>query len=635
MKNAMKKLLSLTLVVMLLLSLVPFQASAATDAFGEMIFNEEFVEPTATTVSQETTAATEEVTSGGEGGSVVYGLPSGFEVNVNTVNIYFNVDGQVMKKVTTKVGAAFPSLPSGTDALSFYAKINGSAADKAFKCWTWEVDGATVNAANLKVGGDVYLEQEDHADVANPDAKGNDVGKMELVAVFEDVAPENMGTSVKLDPKGGKFAPGVSGSVKVVVGSDYPVAEFPTPTYSGYVFVGWFVKESAASQERCLVAADASVTVSADLDVRSATARPYAKWIKAPMTVTVKWYDFADGTAAGFDVNFDSNKYVNMAIPEGSKLSAATGTFPTDAEINWKKAENSEYKLVGWKFLETGKAFKPGTTAITSADANEACEVIIVPRLQRTVTLVAQHPEKSTLATQNITVEIGERIGELPAPASWAGYDNDSDSFTFIRWVDVSGEEIANRENLKDTSAHPKYYPSMSAAEDAHAGRYPAHFDAVWEKSQVVVLYFHTNGNTNNNSAHKAICYDIPASGSFDMNSLNLYKYFPDYGKYDDSVDIRDGWYDATGWANYSQGKPAATVCDVLWGIEDTRNLQELHIMLTDKGTDANKYNNNNSTADKTNPKTGDTIVTTVVVLGGSVAALAAAWFVSKKRIIR
>ena len=49
-------------------------------------------------------------------------------------------------------------------------------------------------------------------------------------------------------------------------------------------------------------------------------------------------------------------------------------------------------------------------------------------------------------------------------------------------------------------------------------------------------------------------------------------------------MDIRDGWYDATGWALYCQGKAAGTVCDELWNITETRNLQELHIMLIDKG---------------------------------------------------
>lgn len=45
MKNAMKKLLSLTLAVMLLLSVAPFQAFAATNAYGEMVFSEEFEAP--------------------------------------------------------------------------------------------------------------------------------------------------------------------------------------------------------------------------------------------------------------------------------------------------------------------------------------------------------------------------------------------------------------------------------------------------------------------------------------------------------------------------------------------------------------------------------------------------------------
>ena len=630
MKNAMKKLLSLTLAVMLLLSVAPFQAFAATNAYGEMVFSEEFEAPaTNNNTSTSQTAEEPQPVVDNDGGISTFALPSDdYVIGKTVVNIYFNVDGSVMKTIAKKVGDVFPGLPSGKDALAFYAKVNENSNGKAFKCWSFEEDGAAISASGLKVGGSDHLTEDDHQDSkgnpVSPDAKGNLVGKMEVYAVFEDVVST---TNVKLDPKGGKFAPGDSDTIAVSLNADYPVADFPTPTRSGYVFDGWYVKEDASHSERCLV--DAERNPGADLTVLSTSAKPYAKWKKTGMTVSVKWYDFDNGDWTAFTVN-GAAKYDGMAVPADSKLSASTGSFPTDSEINWLKSELPDgYTLKGWKFLETGKEFKAGSSAITSANANSSNEVVIVPKLQRSVWLIAQHPTKNTLAKQSITVEIGSRIGELPAPASWAEDSDETDGYTFTQWV-ADDTVISTREDLKNTSKHPVYYPTLNSNDD-HSSRYEYHFDAQWEVAKVVQLYFHVDGKTST-YAKKVSCYDIPASGSFNMHSLNLYKYFPDYSKYDDGVDVAYGWYTDAQWKNYCTGKPAATVCDELWNVSDTKDLQELHIMLIDKGTDSNKYNNNNKTADRTNPKTGDIIMAAVAILVVSGAALAGIYYLTKKK---
>lgn len=630
MKNAMKKLLSLTLAVMLLLSVAPFQAFAATNAYGEMVFSEEFEAPaTNNNTSTSQTAEEPQPVVDNDTGISTFALPSDdYVIGKTVVNIYFNVDGSVMKTVAKKVGDDFPGLPSGKDALAFYAKVNENSNGKAFKCWSFEEDGAAISASGLKVGGSDHLTEDDHLDSkgnpVSPDAKGNLVGKMEVYAVFEDVVST---TNVKLDPKSGKFAPGDSDTIAVSLNTDYPVADFPTPTRSGYVFDGWYVKEDASHSERCLV--DGEGNPGADLTVLSTSAKPYAKWKKTGMTVSVKWYDFDNGDWTAFTVN-GAAKYDGMAVPADSKLSASTGSFPTDSEINWLKSELPDgYTLKGWKFLETGKEFKAGSSAITSANANSSNEVVIVPKLQRSVWLIAQHPTKNTLAKQSITVEIGSRIGELPAPASWAEDSDETDGYTFTQWV-ADDTVISTREDLKNTSKHPVYYPTLNSNDD-HSERYEYHFDAQWEVAKVVQLYFHVDGKTST-YAKKVSCYDIPASGSFNMHSLNLYKYFPDYSKYDDGVDVAYGWYTDAQWKNYCTGKPAATVCDELWNVSDTKDLQELHIMLIDKGTDSNKYNNNNKTADRTNPKTGDIIMAAVAILVVSGAALAGIYYLTKKK---
>lgn len=631
MKNAMKKLLSLTLAVMMLLSVAPFQAFAATNAYGEMVFDEEFEAPaTNNNTSTSQTAEEQQPVVDNDTGISTFALPSDdYVIGKTVVNIYFNVDGSVMKTVAKKVGDDFPGLPSGKDALAFYAKVNENSNGKAFKCWSFEEDGAAISASGLKVGGSDHLTEDDHQDSkgnpVSPDAKGNLVGKMEVYAVFEDV---DSTTAVKLDPKSGKFAPGDSGTIQVALNGDYPVADFPTPTRSGYVFNGWYVKEDSSHSERCLV--DAEGNPGEDLTVLSTSARPYAKWKREGITVQVDWYaDLISGEDDSLWEAF-SDQYAAMEIPAGNKLSTSDGSFPTTREINAK--DLSGYTLKGWKFKKTGNEFKPGSTVLSDSviAANAEGNVVeIVPKLQRKVWLIAQHPTKNTMAKQSIVVEIGSKIGELPAPASWAEDSDETDGYTFTQWV-ADDTVISTRENLKKTSKHHEYYPGLTNNDD-FSDRYPYHFIAEWEVAKVVQLYFHVDGKTST-YAKKVSCYDIPASGSFNMHSLNLYKYFPDYSKYDDGVDVAYGWYTDAQWKNYCTGKPAATVCDELWNVSDTKDLQELHIMLIDKGSDSNKYNNNNKTADRTNPKTGDIIMAAVAILVVSGAALAGIYYLTKKK---
>lgn len=635
MKNAMKKLLSLTLVVMLLLSVAPFQAFAATNEYGEMVFSEEFEAPSTnnntttnnTTTSNANAAAPATQTADGsqavvvDNGIATYALPDGLSVG-DTVYVYYHVDGETWKKVTTKVGANFPSLPSGKDALAYLGTTNGTSSGWAFKCWSWtepsalgdDVDPADiVNANGLKVGGSDHLQEADDS----PDDKGKHFGEMHVYAAFTAAVETK---SVKLDLKSGKLNPGVSDTIDVVIGQEYP--ELPTPVRSGYTFLRWEVVDSGSTAKRDLTNGDDKTVYS--------TARPYAVWEREGITVQVDWY--ADLDSGDDDSLWEafSDQYANMEIPAGNKLSTSDGSFPTTREINAK--DLGDYTLKGWKFKKTGNEFKPGSTVLSDSviAANAEGNVVeIVPKLQRSIWLIAQHPTKSTLAKQSITVEIGSKIGELPAPASWAEDSDETDGYTFTQWV-AGDTVISTREDLKNTSKHPEFYPGL-ISEDEHVSRYENHFDAQWDVAKVVQLYFHVDGKTST-YAKKVSCYDIPASGSFNMHSLNLYKYFPDYTKYDDAVDVAYGWYTDAQWKNYCTGKPASTVCDELWNVADTKDLQELHIMLIDKGNDPNKYNNNNKTADRTNPKTGDIIMAAVAILVVSGAALAGIYYLTKKK---
>lgn len=606
MKNAMKKLLSLMLVAMLLLSVVPFQAFAADEDVQLAPAQEET--SVQSDVPDESTAATEAAVAPAVEEGSVREFPEGIEIGTKAY-VYFMVDGEVMKTKQTEVGSSFPSFPSDSDTLKYYGQVNGTSAGWAFKCWTWDEEGTlTVNKSGLKVSGE-------HLDV-QMDENGKYYAEMTVYAQFEEV---DQAVSVKLDPKDGKFAPGVSSTIEVEIGKDYP-ADLPIPTRSGYTFAGWFVKESSAAKERCIFAVEGQSELAEELDVRSTSARPYAKWVKNGYTVTVMWYDFADGTSEGW-VDFDASKYTGMSVPSGSTISASTGTFPSDSEISWKDKDTG-YTLKGWKFLKSGSEFKPGTTKISVSQANSNGEIFIVPMLRRSVKLIADHPVTyKDYYSKSFTVEIGAHIGELPSVSPC--YDSTTKaSWGFNEWItgvdaDPAESTIATKDNLTKVSEHPEYYPAL--------GKY---FYATWVESQRVDLVFHLGSEKNSTIVP---CYEIPMTGTFNLSKLDLYKYCPNYSKYDDGVDVRIGWFTEDQWNNYVNGKPYQKVNNVVDLGEQTQ-YEELHMLLIDKGTDANTYNNNNSTADSTNPKTGDIIMGAVVVLVVSAAALAAVYYVSKKK---
>lgn len=70
---------------------------------------------------------------------------------------------------------------------------------------------------------------------------------------------------------------------------------------------------------------------------------------------------------------------------------------------------------------------------------------------------------------------------------------------------------------------------------------------------------------------------------------------------------------------------------DEITGIKDMRQESEVHINVMVTNANSKSSSNNNST----NPKTGDSIVMTVSALGITASALAAAYYVSKKRMAR
>lgn len=587
MKTVCKKLLSLMLVAVLLVSVVPFQAFAAEVTDAPATETTTATEPTETTaaatepvaqasVEEETTAP--ETTAATEAPTVDQNVAQ--QPAVSAINdeayIYYVLEGaegvadsgdEIISTVKTKIGAKVSGVPGAGAILDRYAKVFGSSAGKQFD--HWELNGEYVNPNSL------YVTDE------------NSGGALYLYAVVTD-KPQ----TITLNANGGTISTGNKHSV--YIGENYGnVAPLPTAnevTRKHYTFAGWYWKNSN----------NIEVEVTDDSIVYDAKELK-AHWILNEYTVT--YQKFGDSWEDVKTVSVDANSTVN----------AAKGTFPTDAEIAADFAI-AGYSIVGWEIGYSDVAFKAGSTKITD-------NMIVRPRYQRTVTLEARNPVTDvSYSRKSITVEIGEPFGAiektLPNPGA-------RDTFTFFGWE--VGQDVIKVDQLSNSASHPLYYPSLGTT-----------FYARWTESKTVYLYIHVDRNTT--SAAKVVpYYQAPAKGVFDLTQINMYSVFPSYGDYDDTVDSAYGWYTPDQWERYCTGKSA----DAAMYYEDIaeKGYGEFHIMLINGGTSSsnsssngNSYNNNSSTADKTNPTTGDQIFMAVTVMAMSASALALFFFLKKRK---
>lgn len=567
MKTVCKKLLSLMLVAMLLVSAVPFQALAAevettaestetTAAVTETTAATEAVEAAAETTeaAAETEAATEAATEApaAEGTAT---QPTVKSVG-DTRTVKYVVDGHVFAETTVLIGSKLLYVPTAAQVLEAYADYNGNYNGKQFNGFSIDgfggFDPYTTNVVDSMVSADgiVYINAK--------------VG--------------NQKSNIILVTNGGTVS---NNSYSVTIGEPY--GNLPTPTREHYTFKYWYKTVNGSE----VPVNGETIVTSNDLLC--------AKWELNKYTV---WFERYDGTQwVGVE---------NYQVSALGTLTTANG-FPTEAEIASNYAL-SGYSIVGWEIGESDSAFTPGVTLVTK-------EIVVRPRYQGTVTLMANNPNNYTSnSTKSITVEIGEPVPSLPNPGARDGY-------TFVDWVAADESTvISTKENLSKVSAHPNYYPSLGST-----------FYARWTESTVVYLYIHTNGNTQ--TATKIVpYYEAPTSGAFDMSLINMYSIFSEYGKYDDEGDAAYGWYDATQWKNYCAGT-AANSATLYYNIKDN-NYIEFHIMLVDNGNNSvtNNYNTNSSTADSSNPTTGDYIFMAVIVMAVSAAALALIFFMKKRK---
>ena len=577
MKAVCKKLFSLMLVAILLVSAVPFQVSA-----------EEAVETVATIAATEsevvetTEAAVEpaaefeiEVTTPAVNAEVV-------DKEIRYVEFQVVIDGtayRIGNLVKTKIGSTVGT-PAESAVMNVVKSVTGSS--DGYKLIRWELADTSAtftNSTTINLGmaaSDSYYDEkaEESYDI------------IAVNAIIEYVAKE-----ISLNANGGTAS---KNKHQVEVGKEYGYyGILPTPTKNGYTFAGWFKDDGTQVFDDTIVTDMSKLT---------------AKWNGAKYLVVFEGYD-GGWTEVGFG---------SFTVDANSVLKTAYNNFPTAAQIRdmfQAPVTDDGWKIDGWEYTnDNGNSWHTFTEGSTKITGN----TVIRPLYKKSITLYACD---SGNTTRKLTVTLGKRYPALPHPGT-------RDGFAFVGWYlePEASNLVSTKDNLSNVAKHSVVEYTVEAL---YAG---------WDYAKTVYLYIHTDGNTKEHTKLVRY-YDVPQSG-FSLTDIDLAEIYTNYGKYDDSVDEKYGWYDNAQWKNYCLNKHVNDTTEYVsaeyLGEDD---VHEFYVMLIDNGNktstgSANGYNDNKTTVDKTNPTTGDDIFVAVTIMAVSACALLL-FYMNKKRFAK
>ena len=586
MKAVCKKLFSLMLVAILLVSAVPFQASAEEVAETAAPTEAAVVETKAAVAPVAETEAIEEnitVTTPAADAEVVDKEIRyiEFQVTVNGAGPY-----RVGNLVKTKIGSKV-STPGEAAVLNVVKSVTGSSA--GYKLIRWELEDNTTFTSSTTINlsmsaSDSYYDEK----------TGESYDIIAVNAIIEYVAKE-----ITLNANGGTLA---KSKHTVEVGQQYDYyGGLPTPTKSNYSFAGWFKDDGTQVTNETIVTDLSKLT---------------AKWNGNKYTVVFEGYD-GGWTEVGFG---------SFTVEANSVLKTSFNNFPTEQQIKsmfLAPVTEDGWYIDGWEYSvddgSTWNTFKAGSTKITG-------NTVIRPLYKKSITLCACDTEYDTdnASTRKLTVTLGKRYPTMPHPGTRDGY-------AFLGWYteeQAGGTLISSNTDLSNVSKH-------AYVEYDHEVLH-----AAWDAAKTVYLYIHTNGNTKEHTKLVKY-YDVPSTG-FDLAAVDLADIFPNYGKYDDKGDEKYGWYDNTQWKNYVLGRHINDTTEyVTAAYLDTDDVHEFYIMLIDNGNNTstgaangNGYNDNGTTRDPSNPSTGDDIFVAVTIMAVSACALLL-FFMNKKRFVK
>lgn len=215
------------------------------------------------------------------------------------------------------------------------------------------------------------------------------------------------------------FVDGNSTDVRVAYGSPFPIDKEPTPTRTGYAFVGWFTSDG--NPPPSIVTADITV---------------YAQWTPKQFTVQFNANGGSEPNPKELTVTYD----------------AAYGTLPTTTRTG--------YTFDGWFTAKDG-----GTQIQATSVVKLTANIMLYThwtRIECTITLDANG---GTVNPSTLKVYYGESCGDLPTPTR-TGYNFDG-------WLTSAGNQIPNP-IISDIQLYAHWTPKQfTVTFDANGGSEP------------------------------------------------------------------------------------------------------------------------------------------------------------------
>lgn len=322
-----------------------------------------------------------------------------------------------------------------------------------------------------------------------------------------------------LDANGGTINGGMSLSV-LDVKKGSPVGTLPTPTRDGYAFAGWYVNNENLIQT--------GMTYSYDSDVTA-----YAKWTENTYTLTVRYVVNGDYNNAG------TIEVVN--VPAGTPLLAFLNE-------NITKLVNTQQNLLpGYKWDGLWRDYSGKQLLIGQTDTMNQAQTMFVNFVAQSYTLYFVPGEGATVSTTSKTVYFNSPVGNLPIPTA--------SGKVFAGWRDSNGT-IYNANTVYRVAGNTT-------------------LTAVWNNEATVVLHIYINGNFSA-CDRMLLINDLVKNDNVNRAKVlaEVTKYYtPSYG----GVLSIAGLFDENTWASYKNDTNKAGVENIQ--IDDSR-VNKIYVMV-------------------------------------------------------
>ena len=211
--------------------------------------------------------------------------------------------------------------------------------------------------------------------------------------------------TVNFDAKGGTTT-----VLSKTVTYDLTYGELPTPTRTGYAFIGWYTAESGGTV----------IEASTEVSITSAQTL-YAHWLPKTYTVT-------------YNANGGATSTVSTTVTYASTY----GEMPTPTRAG--------YTFAGWYTAESG-----GTKIEASTNVSISSDHTLYARWAANKYTVTFDANEGVTSTESKTVTYASTYGEMPTPTR-AGY-------TFAGWytAESGGTKIEASTNVSISSDHTLY----------------------------------------------------------------------------------------------------------------------------------------------------------------------------------